>query len=105
MDEKTWHVRKVHKSPMSRLISIEVSEACCNLLTLDYVYCGFLLLASAHPFTSTMHPRPNQVCLTFSDPTKKVCITIPTFEDVGEFFATFHREISEYRRSNHSALL
>ncbi|KIM39664.1 hypothetical protein M413DRAFT_447127 [Hebeloma cylindrosporum] len=40
-----------------------------------------------------MHPRPNQVCLSFSDPTKRVCITIPTFEDVKQFFATFHREI------------
>jgi len=45
---------------------------------------------------TTMHPPSNQVCLSFSDPKKRYCITIPTFEDIQQFFVTFHREISEY---------
>ena len=47
-----------------------------------------------------MHPNSNQACLTFFEPTKEICITIPTSEDVKQLFAEFH-ELSEYRSLEH----
>lgn len=83
-----------------QLISIYVRvcvRRCWSLIALAAAFC-----CVPHPlhFASTMRPHSNEVCLTFSDPTKKICITIPTFEDVEQFFVTFHREISECH-SNH----